>query len=243
MDLEYLGTRALGPGDNSHYHKWIKHAAEAYGGIAYEAMGTYMGIHLAKSFVASDGDPEPLGRELIEKLAKEIDMQKPKEKPIIIEQTTDPEPTESIGNRKYISNVDDETGHPAEMAVLAWLQGMLGPEVVKHWPYGKYDVDIAVVVGKPYFIDVERRSGPFDGPIWPGHLSTIHVPLRKRKMITTRVPFFYYVVNRSLTRALVLRGTDILASDVVTVKGNYESSKPEDYFDVPLDKIVKYIDL
>lgn len=149
---------------------------------------------------------------------------------------------EMLNNRQYRADVDQEVGQPGEAAVLAYLERKFGQDHVDHFPYGQMDVDFAVRIrGRVYFLDVETRHHRWPAGDWP--YDTIHVPGRKWEMISRRTPFYYWVVRRDLARALVIRGSKILAAEIVQVGGTYEPTDEESFFDVPREQIDKYIDL
>ena len=265
MDWSFDGFEALSIQDYRPYQKAIANKAAAMGNgwLAIEAFGTYGGIQIVSHFLfdSSSGiELQDLARQYVYKMAQEIDSRRPE--PLIdnIFTDADPEPAniiepggvinsneiESMENRKYNEDSDRAYGDPAEKAVLEYLIKQLGETNVVHWPFGKYDVDIKCrlnINSKWYFIDVENRAKHWVDLEWPTRFDSIHVPWRKDKMIRYRLPFYYYVVSRDLTRALVLAGPDILNSEIKQIKGDHELSKYEPYFNVSREKIQKYINL
>lgn len=149
---------------------------------------------------------------------------------ITIEQTDD-----FVNNRQYRPDIDMEFGQAGEDAVGQYFVRKFGRANVVHWPFGKFDVDFVVRVnGVERFVDVETRHFGWPTGDWP--FGSVHVPSRKWEMIGRRTPFYYFVVRQGLERALIIKGSDILAAHFEQVKG-------EDFFDVPASQIMQYIDL
>lgn len=141
--------------------------------------------------------------------------------------------------KPYDSKLDKEIGQPAEKAVMKYLHSVAEPWwTIKHWPYDEYDIDIVVVAGEFYNIDVELRTNWKSGQgRFP--FNTIHVPARKKALIERRRPFTYFAVREDMKYALLIDGDVILNSPIVPVP-NRLTEEADDFFDVPIDRIMSY---
>jgi Holliday junction resolvase-like predicted endonuclease len=121
-----------------------------------------------------------------------------------------------------------------------------GREAVKAWlkqrgcrveDFFQYDVDLIVQKGTRWicFVEVEVRGWNVCG------YDTIHIALRKKKLLDNEMPTYMFVVGNSLKTAYFCNAKKILSCPVVEVKNRFVS-EGEMFFDVPV-KMFKQINL
>jgi len=133
-------------------------------------------------------------------------------------------------NKKFDQELYNENDKIAKDAVSNYLVRTKRVHVEEGTKYGVdlhmyRDGDLVAV------LEVERRHNWKDEFVF----STVHVPLRKRKLLEgTPAPSFLFSVRSDCKKALWCPGETILNSPVVQMSNKYV--KNESFFDVPLSK-------
>jgi hypothetical protein len=134
--------------------------------------------------------------------------------------------------KQFSQEDNDRYDLPAKRAVACWLAWRYGIEAAEYEDY-KVDLILRLNGSLHAFMEVEVRN-------WLGHknlcpFQTIHVGLRKAKLLDNTAPTYFAAVTNDFKHAYICDAKDIVASPVKEIS-NIHVTQGEYFYDVPIDK-------
>lgn len=97
-----------------------------------------------------------------------------------------------------------------------------------------YGADLIVLaLGDIYFCETEIKQGWIGGE-WPTHWKTVHLPLRKARLIDKHGRVIFWILNRERSAAILIR-SHVLDEKMIKEVPNCKIQSDEYFFDVPIE--------
>ena len=134
--------------------------------------------------------------------------------------------------KQFSQEDNDRYDLPAKRAVACWLAWRYGVEAAEYEDY-KVDLILRLNGSLHAFMEVEVRNWSGKKNLCP--FQTIHVGLRKAKLLDNTAPTYFAAVTNDFKHAYICDAKDIVASPVKEIS-NVHVPQGEYFYDVPIDK-------
>ena len=134
--------------------------------------------------------------------------------------------------KQFSHEENDKYDLPAKRAVAWWLAWKYGMEAAE---YEEYKIDLILHLNGSLhsFMEVEVRNWLGANNLCP--FQTIHVGLRKAKLLDNTAPTYFAAVTNDFKHAYICGAKDIVTSPIKEIS-NVHVEQGEYFYDVPVDR-------